>query len=191
MLVNVYDFDKTIYKRDSGVDFILFSMKKYPFKVLKSILKTIPILIMFLLKKKTFMDVKSKIIYFVNEIDLNKLLKEFWDTHEVYINDFYKEKHEENDVIISANYEFLLIPICKRLNVKNLIATKYDFNEKRLIGTHSKGKEKIKLYEIYPTYKMNVTYSDAKVDIPLLEEGQSSFVVKNGELKKYYKGYWR
>ena len=38
---------------------------------------------------------------------------------------------------------------------------------------------------------MNVTYSDAKVDIPLLEEGQSSFVVKNGELKKYYKGYWR
>ena len=49
MLVNVYDFDKTIYKRDSGVDFILFSMKKYPFKVLKSILKTIPILIMFLL----------------------------------------------------------------------------------------------------------------------------------------------
>lgn len=192
MLVNVYDFDKTIYRSDSGVDFILFSLKKYPLKVLKSIFKTIPILIMFLFKKKNFMDVKSSIVYYINEIDLDKLLKQFWDTHESYINDFYKEKHDKTDVIISANYEFLLIPICKRLGVQNLIATSYDFNEKKLIGTHSKGKEKIKLfYERYPNFKMNTTYSDAKVDIPLLEEGKNAFVVKKGNLIKYHKGYWR
>ena len=36
MLVNVYDFDKTIYKHDSGVDFYFFCLKKFPIKVLKT-----------------------------------------------------------------------------------------------------------------------------------------------------------
>ena len=192
MIVNVYDFDKTVYKYDSGVDFVLYSFKKKPIKVMKSIVKSIPILILYLFKKRTLMEFKSVIISYVTEIkDLELLLKNFWDEKEKYINNWYKEIHEESDVFISANYDFLLEEICKRLKVKNLIATHYDFKTKKLVGIHSKGENKIKLfYEKYPNYKMNKTYSDSKVDIPLLEEGKEAYVVKGENLEKYYTGYF-
>lgn len=192
MLVNVYDFDKTIYRNDSGVDFVLYSLKKYPFHVLGSVFKTIPVLLLFMLKKRSLMDVKSVVISFVTKVDIDKLLKDFWDSHEKYINKWYLKQKNSDDVIISANYDFLLKEICKRLKIKNLIATHYDFKTKRLVGTHSKGKDKIKLfYEKYPDYKMNKTYSDAKVDIPLLEEGKVGYVVSGEKLEKYYKGYFK
>lgn len=192
MLVNVYDFDKTIYRHDSGVDFYFFSLKKHPFKVLKSTFKTVPSLILYLFKKRNTLDLKDNILYFINEVDLKKLVNDFWDTHEKYINNWYKKQKRKDDVIVSANTDFLLKEICKRLGIKNMIATTYDFKKKKHVGLHCKNKNKITMfYEKYPKYKMNKTYSDSKHDIPLLEEGKESYVVKGEKLIKYYKGYFK
>lgn len=192
MLVNVYDFDKTIYRHDSGVDFYFFSLKKHPFKVLKSTFKTVPSLILYLFKKRNTLDLKDNILYFINEVDLKKLVNDFWDTHEKYINNWYKKQKRKDDVIVSANTDFLLKEICKRLGIKNMIATTYDFKKKKHVGLHCKNKNKITMfYEKYPKYKMNKTYSDSKHDIPLLEEGKEAYVVKGEKLIKYYKGYFK
>lgn len=192
MLVNVYDFDKTIYRHDSGVDFYFFSLKKHPFKVLKSTFKTVPSLILYLFKKRSTLDLKDTILYFINEVDLKKLVNDFWDTHEKYINNWYKKQKRKDDVIVSANTDFLLKEICKRLGIKNMIATTYDFKKKKHVGLHCKNKNKITMfYEKYPKYKMNKTYSDSKHDIPLLEEGKEAYVVKGEKLIKYYKGYFK
>ncbi len=191
MLVNVYDFDKTIYKHDSGVDFYFFCLKKFPIKVLKTTFKTVPTAILYLFKKRNTLELKDKIIYFINEIDLDVTVKEFWDTHEKYITNWYKKQKRKDDIIVSANTDFLLKEICSRLGVK-MIATTYDFKKKKHVGLHCKNKNKITLfYEKYPKYKMNKTYSDSKHDIPLLEEGKEAYVVKGEKLIKYYKGYFK
>lgn len=193
MLVNVYDFDKTVYRHDSGVDFVLYSLRRKPVSVLKCFFRSIPTLLLLSINKRSLMDFKSIIISFVTEIDdIDGFLNEFWDRKYKYINNWYKKCHKDSDVFISANYDFLLEPICKKLKVKNLIATHYDFKSKKLVGIHSKGENKVKLfYEKYPNYKMNRTFSDSYVDIPLLEEGKEAFIVKGEKLIKYNRDYWR
>lgn len=191
MLVNVYDFDKTIYRHDSGVDFYFYALKKHPLLVLKATFKTVPIAVLYIFRKKSVLELKDSIIYFINEVDLKKLVNDFWDTHEKYINNWYKKQKRKDDVIVSANTDFLLKEICSRLGVK-MIATTYDFKKKKHVGLHCKNKNKITLfYEKYPKYKMNKTYSDSKHDIPLLEEGKEAYVVKGEKLIKYYKGYFK
>ena len=37
--MNIYDFDNTIYEGDTGVDMVLYGLKKHPFKVIKCIIK--------------------------------------------------------------------------------------------------------------------------------------------------------
>ena len=39
--MNIYDFDNTIYEGDTGVDMMLYGFKKYPFKVIKSLIRGI------------------------------------------------------------------------------------------------------------------------------------------------------
>lgn len=103
-------------------------------------------------------------------------------------NKWYIEQKEENDVIITANYEFLIREICNRLNIKNLIATEYDFKENKIKGIHSRGENKITLFKsIYPNYEVGKTYSDSMIDKPLLEIGNPGYLVKGNELIEYKK----
>ena len=69
-------------------------------------------------------------------------IKDFWNENEHKIKKWYIEQKEENDVIITANYEFLIREICNRLKIKNLIATEYDFKENKIKGINSREENK-------------------------------------------------
>ena len=133
MKVNIYDFDKTIYDGDSGYDFYKYMLRRRPFLVFPNVLKSIPTGIKILFKKGTTRDIKDKLFYFLKDVkDLDKYVKDFWNENEHKIKKWYIEQKEENDVIITANYEFLIREICNRLKIKNLIATEYDFKENKI-----------------------------------------------------------
>lgn len=189
MKVNIYDFDKTIYDGDSGYDFYKYMIRRRPFLVFPNILKSIPTGIKILFKKGTTRDIKDKLFYFLKDVkDLDKYVKDFWDENEHKIKKWYIEQKEENDVIITANYEFLIREICNRLNIKNLIATEYDFKENKIKGIHSRGENKITLFKsLYPNYEVGKTYSDSMIDKPLLEIGNPGYLVKGNELIEYKK----
>ena len=109
MKVNIYDFDKTIYDGDSGYDFYKYMLRRRPFLVFPNVLKSIPTGIKILFKKGTTRDIKDKLFYFLKDVkDLDKYVKDFWDENEHKIKKWYIEQKEENDVIITANYEFLI-----------------------------------------------------------------------------------
>ena len=102
--MNVYDFDDTIYKGDSGVDIIKFGLKKHPVLVFTTLFKTCFVFAAYIFKKKEIVDIKESALSFIFKIkNKNKFIQEFIDKHISNIKPWYYEKKEENDLIISAS----------------------------------------------------------------------------------------
>lgn len=184
MKYDVYDFDKTIYDGDSGVDLVLFAIKKKPIRFFKCFW----IALKYILKINTKEEFKNQIFYFVREIDdLDSFIKEFWDKHEHKIKDFWKDKKShKKDVIISASSYFWLQPIADKYKV-DLIATYNDPKTGELVGKNCHGKEKVyQFYQNYPKGIINKAYTDSINDLPLIEEAKEGYLVKKNKIMNYY-----
>jgi phosphatidylglycerophosphatase C len=123
--MNVYDFDKTIYDGDSSVDFLIFVYKKHP-TLLRFTFLQLWAALKYKLKITDKTTMKTSIYtYFTGLKDIDAEVDAFWLKHEYKVKDWYKKQRKDDDVIISASPEFLLKPVCDRLNVK-LIASVVD-----------------------------------------------------------------
>lgn len=189
--MRVYDFDDTIYKGDSGVDFFKYSFSKRPFKVLLSLLNTILFLPLYALKIIKTIELKEKIFGYVKSCNnIQELVEDFWDLNEHKIKPWYLKEQHKDDVIISASFDFYIEPICKRLNIKNVITTEYNLKTGKTIGLHCSGENKIvKFEEKFPGKKMSKSYSDSGSDIPILEYAKEGFIVIDDQIIPYDKNY--
>lgn len=178
--MNVYDFDNTIYRGDSTADFILWSIKRKPSLVLSLCSCGLPYLA-YIIKNGSKTHFKEKMYSFLQKIDdIDKETEIFWDEHMVNIKDWYKNQHLDDDVIISASPEFLLKPICRRLNIRNLIASVVDKKTGFYSGINCFGAEKVRrFYEKY-NGKIENFYSDSRSDEPLALLADSAYLV-NGD----------
>ncbi len=183
--MNVYDFDKTIYAGDSTAHFYLFSLRRHPsiIKYSPSLLKAV--LKFYLFKKGTKTDMKEIMFRFLLKINPEKDIKDFWDTHEKNIKGWYLEQKKDDDIIISASPEFLLKPICERLKIKNLTASRVDVHTGKYSGINCHGKEKVRLfYELYGG-EIDEFYSDSHSDDPLAEISKKAFIVKGNRIENW------
>lgn len=182
----LYDFDGTIYDGDSSVDFFKFCLKKD-----KTIYKMLPKLaIKFLAYKSkniTDTELKEYVFSFLKNFkNIDKVVKEFWETHESKIKNFYLEKKHDQDIIISASPEFLLKPICEKLKVKDLIASDVDKTTGKFKKPNNRGEAKVKeFYKKYPKAEILEMYSDSLHDKPLLDLAKKSYFVKKNKLYDY------
>ena len=113
---------------------------------------------------------------FLTYCDTEKDVNDFWKEYIGNIKPFYLEQKKDDDVIISASPEFLLKPVCKRLKIKNLMASKVDMHSGKYSGVNCHGKEKVKrFYEAFPDGKIDNFYSDSYSDSPLAEIAEKSF----------------
>lgn len=178
--MNVYDFDNTIYRGDSTADFILWSIKRKPSLVL-SLCSCGLSYLAYITKNGSKTHFKEKMYSFLQKIDdIDKETEIFWDEHMVNIKDWYKNQHLDDDVIISASPEFLLKPICRRLNIRNLIASVVDKKTGFYSGINCFGAEKVRrFYEKY-NGKIENFYSDSRSDEPLALLADSAYLV-NGD----------
>lgn len=182
MKVNLYDFDNTIYKGDSSTDFFFFCLVRKPI-----ILITLPRMLaraikykLGIINKTKFKEANFAFLRFINPDDYVKL---FWASHEQYIKDFYKNKKHDEDIIISASPEFLLKPICNKLKVNDLIASKVDKHTGIFDGLNCHGEEKVRRIERkYKNIKVISAYSDSKSDIPMLKLANQSYYVKGEKI---------
>lgn len=183
MEINLYDFDETIYDGDSSVDFIFYSLKKYP-KCFKMIPKAFIGLIKYKMGKITKTEMKVQIFSFVKYIpNIDKEVEMFWEKNEHKIKKFYLEKDHSKDIIISASPEFLLKPITKKLKVKDMMASRVDKKTGEFDGLNCHDTEKVRrLNEKYKNYKVIESYSDSKSDIPILELAETAYYVKGNKL---------
>ena len=188
MKLNLYDFDGTIYDGDSGVDLILFSIKKRP-SLLFHYLGCLWIVILYLFKLKKKEEMKNRLFAFVKYFpDIDDFVDEFWKKHHYKIKSFWTEKKShKNDIIISASGRFWLEPIAKEYKVKDLFATDIDPTTGEVIGNNCHGKEKVKVFrDKYPKAQIMTMYTDSKNDLPLIEAACEGILVKRNRLYNYY-----
>ncbi len=184
--MNVYDFDKTIYKNDSSVDFIIFLYTRKPYLLFTRGLQTLFFAILYGLKIIPKESAKVNFFAILKNFDNKEdMVKEFWDKHQNGIKDFYYKNKKEDDLIISASPYFLISEICNRLNVK-CMATPLDLQTVRYQGKNCHGKEKVqRFYELYPNGRIEEFYSDSYHDQPLAEIAKEAYMVKGNQISKW------
>lgn len=184
MKIIAYDFDKTVYDGDSSIDFYKYTLRKKP-----SILKYLPIQIHatfmhYVLKKWPKVKMKEKYFMFCRDIDnMEAWVNNFWSEHEKKVKAWYNVKNHSRDIIISASPEFLLTPICKKIGVQALIASKVDPLTGMFDGDNCYGQEKVvRLNKFLDSYEMEEFYSDSLSDTPLALLAKKSYLVNGNEI---------
>lgn len=184
--MNVYDFDKTIYKSDSTADFYLFSLRRHPkiLALLPSLLKAY--LRFYLFRKGSKTEFKEKMMRFVTKVNMEKDLEDFWETHKRKIKNFYIEQKQEDDVIISASPRFLLEPICRELGIKHLLASEVSPKTGEFSGLNCHGEEKVRRFrKVFQNAQIGEFYSDSYSDTPLARISTTAFIVKGDKINPW------
>lgn len=181
--MNVYDFDKTIYRRDSTMDFVRWCLKRKPALTFRLIPGTIAF-VGYLCKQCSKTRFKEKFYGFLQGVpDVSGWVEEFWDSSQKDIMDWYPPQHQADDVVISASPEFLLLPICRRLNIRHLIASRVDPDTGFYLGENCWGPEKPRRFRIeFPDARIEEFYSDSYSDQPMADLAERSFLVKGETL---------
>ncbi len=183
--LNIFDFDDTIYKGDSSIDFYLFCLKENV-----TLLRYLPIqlygMLMYKLKLKSKEFMKEKYFSFLKGIkNTDYKVEKFWNKNENKIrNILIKDKN--NIVVISASPEFLLKEICKKNGIDTVIATLVDKKSGKFLSKNCYGEEKVnRLNNEYKDYYINEFYSDSKSDKYLAKISKKSFLVKGDKIEKW------
>lgn len=175
--MNVYDFDDTIYNGDSTEDFIKWCIKKKPLLICRLINGGVSFCAYKLkMCSKTFF--KEKMYSYLRSVpEIDQWVNEFWNEHLCNIKKWYLDNKKEDDVIISASPEFLLKPVCRKLGIVNLMASRVDSKTGLYCGINCFGAEKVRRFKEKFTDDIDEFYSDSFSDSPLADMAKEAFYV--------------
>ena len=187
--MNIYDFDKSLIDGDSTAAFLKFSFRKHPGLVRFLPGMGIAAANYYLLKRGTKTQMKQKFYKVFTGYDPEALLEEFWDRQQKKIFPWYKSQQEETDIVISASPEFLLKPICQRLGIRHLIASRVDPKTGVYTGLNCWGPEKpVRLKEEMGITHCRKFFSDSYSDQPLADIADEAFLIlKDGTIAPWGK----
>ncbi len=178
--MNVYDFDKTIYNGDSTTHFYFYCVKKQP-RVLLWLPYQAWMFFLYIIGIYDKTQFKERFYSFFKSVkDIEIMVESFWDTHQSGIKKWYIDNHRDDDIIISASPEFLLHPICQRLGINTLIASRVNLHDGKYDGLNCYGEEKVaRLRAQFGDIEYEHFYSDSLSDAPLavLAKGESYIVL--------------
>lgn len=185
--MRVFDFDNTIYDGESVIDFYLFSIKKKP-SVLKYAYAVLYHFIKYKLRLTDMNDMykvsEKYAAAYVSEFDnIDDLVKEFWDGHVHKIKSWYKS--EEDDVILTASLNLIMVPLCERIGIKHCICSEFDLET--MTVTHinfSHNKKEIFRKKFGEDIMIDEFYTDHTADKPMFEISKNVFWVKGNKIKK-------
>ena len=182
--MKVFDFDNTIYRGESSVDFSFF-MVRYR----RRILRYVPLILFSLAGYKLCLLKKEKLESIINDFFAGVLegeesypfyIKEFWKTHAHKLNKNILPLIGPDDVIISASPVFLLDGIREMLGTERIIGTEVDLEQKRILWFNF-GENKVKRYRaLYGDQIIDAFYTDSYNDKDLMEISQKVYLVKKG-----------
>ena len=180
--MNVFDFDKTIFKDDSTLRFFFFSLKRHP-----KILLDVPAIAfaaikyyMFRIGNKT--QFKEKMYRFLRRCNTEKDVKDFWEQNIDGIKLYYREIHRDDDVIVSASPEFLLKPLEDILHI-TVIASRVSPLDGKTEGLNCYHEEKVRRFrEVFSDGHIEAFYSDSYSDEPLALLAEKAYIVDGDEL---------
>ncbi len=186
--MNVYDFDNTIYDGESVLDLLKFYIKKDP-----KLLREVPWIAKAAFRYKSgnmtldeaLVDYKDRVEALSKTIEnIENNVGEFWDKHCVRIKPFYFKLRKEDDVIVSAGIDVMVAEVCKRLGIKNYIASEVDTRNHRLVSFCFR-ENKVKAFKAkYPDSVIENFYTDSLNDKPLIDLAENAYLVKGNKITK-------
>lgn len=184
MKIKVFDFDKTIYTGDATVDFYIYCLKK-DVKLIRYLPCQVYGFIMYILGIWNKVQFKQAFFSFLKGIrEIEEAVEQFWDSHCNKMSHWYVA--EVNHVVISASPEFLLQPVCDRIGVPMLIASKVDAKNGIFEGENCYGQEKVeRLNQSLKGYVIEEFYSDSLSDTPLAKLAEKSYIVDKDKTMKW------
>lgn len=184
--MNVYDFDNTIYDGESAVDFFKLCVKKN-----KKLLRLFPLMMIKLIKYKMCLVTAEEIEKYIGKysaeifssfLDIEKLTDEFWKNNFKKIKEFYMSTKRDDDIILSASFDFLLKEPTQRLGIKNVISSKVDLENKKLVNLCYKEK-KVDFLKPYIKDGEEITFfTDSMNDRAMIDFADHAFMVKGERL---------
>ena len=189
MLIDVYDFDGTIYDGDSTADYVLFCLRRHP-GMIASLPRIAGAALLLAIKKYNLTRFKSVLFGEMSRrFSLEEEAEAFWQymrTRRKLGPWFFDTPRDLPIVIASASPEFELKYAADILGVKTLIGTRCDMKTGELFGRNCKGAEKIeRIRQAMGDYEVRAMYTDdAKADGPLLAIAREKYIVTHGSVKK-------
>lgn len=182
-MMNVYDFDKTIYKKDSTLAFYFFCLRKNPCLLRFLFVQAWYYLLyrLHIVEKKRFKEIFFSFLKGLRDVD--ETVSCFWDKNIRHINAWYTAQKKSDDVIVSASPAFLLRPICARLHIPHLICTEVDKKSGILHSENCYGEEKLRRFrEEFGDTEIACFYSDSRSDLPMASIAKEAFLIKKGRM---------
>ena len=179
--MNTYDFDKTIYRRDSSVDFWLWCLRRHFALLLPTLPKSLAAALRHARGRLSTKELKEQRFSFLPGLDARAEAALFWESHKSGVGDWYLAQRQPEDLILSASPEFLLRPIADELGVR-LIATPMDPASGRILGLNCHDTEKVRRFrENCPGAHTEAFYSDSLSDTPMAELADRAWLIRRGK----------
>ena len=186
--MKVFDFDNTLYRGESAVDFALFMIRYKP-----RIILWLPKIFWNLLKYKLCLirqdNMEAQIDRFLQSClpdpdTVHRLVRQFWKQHLHKLNAGLIRKIGKDDAIITAGPSFLLDPIQKRLGTSNLLCSEVDLSGKHVLYLNF-GSRKVQRYRArFGSAALHVFYTDSYNDRALMDIAESVYLVRKGAVKR-------
>ena len=190
MLIDVYDFDGTIYDGDSTVDFTRFCLRRHP-----SLLLALPRFAWVCLRlaagRAGLREMKSVLFSeMACRFSLEDEARQFWQQPKTRakLGAWFETTPRDVPIVIaSASPEFELRYAAALLGVETLIGTRCDTATGLLTGPNCKGEEKLRrMEEAVGPYTIRAMYTDSvKSDGPLLRKAQQGYILRHGAVSRY------
>ena len=186
--MNVYDFDKTIYKRDSSLEFYKFTLRKKPILFFMCFPKQAMAVLLYKMGMISKKHMKENFFSFLKYIDASSFVDEFIgrEIQNQNIAEWYKKQQEKDDLVISASPEFIVKGFADRIGIDHVIASRIDQHNGRMYGENCYGEEKVRRFkECYKEERIEKFYSDSYSDKYMALMADKAFLVAGNKVKQW------
>ncbi|EOS52874.1 haloacid dehalogenase-like hydrolase [Adlercreutzia caecimuris] len=186
--MRVFDFDGTIYRGDSTLDFYLFCLGRQP-SLAWQIGRQLRYMAKALWRGNGRTVVKEGFYSFIPCVtEIESCVRDFWEKNSNKVNNVVLKRVRKGDLVISASPEFLLRPFCDARGFQ-LIASAVDPMTGECMGANCRGEEKVRRFlATYSREAIEEFYSDSTSDEPLARCAQQSFLVRKKSIVPFFEG---
>lgn len=186
--MKAFDFDNTLYRGESSMDFALFMIRNN-----KKILLYLPIIFGNAIKYKLCLVDRRKLEDTINKYlkiivrsrkEIEDLVKEFWKKHSDRLDTRMLSLISPEDVIISAGPRFLLEGVRDRLGTSDIICSEVDLDRKEIEYFNFKDNKVRKFRELYGNEPIECFYTDSYNDQAVMDISERVFLVKKGRIRE-------
>ncbi len=196
MKAAIFDFDKTLTKRDSIFNLLGYTFRKYPIRHILVFFKTLFIALTFYNFRIRIKQSVLSILKFLTEDDLKAFIKD------LYENEIFKDGEGEVNklkeegyflILNSASPEVYLKYIKEYMPFDVVIGTRV--TEKIKINENNRGEVKVKRMREdikgFDNFDIVKTYSDSyTADKPILELAKEKYLINSNRKIEGYDNLW-